>query len=150
MLLAHALSGYLQDLSIDAGMPGIAIAWALAGTLIVVLGLLPAPSRLLAWLALAGAAVGILLAGATAFGAVNLWLPVTGPLAWLLLAGSVLAMRVPRAARAKRVDGDLVAARQAVAGGRLAEAWSRYRQISPAPPLLPELYDLASQLDSAR
>jgi hypothetical protein len=149
VLLAHALSGYLQDLSIDGGVQGNAIAWALAGTLLGVLGLLQAPSRRLAWLSLAGAAVAILLAGATAFGAANLWLPVTGPLAWLLLAGSVLAIRVPRAARPRRSDGDLLAARQSVAAGRLAEAWSRYRQISPAPSLLPELYDLASQLDSA-
>jgi serine/threonine-protein kinase len=149
-LLAHAISGYLQDLSIKAGILATAIAWALAAILIGVLGVLRAPSRPIAWLALSGGAIGILIAGATAFGAANLWLPVTGPLAWLLLAGSVLAVRVPRAERPKRrLDGELVAARDAVSSGLLAEAWSRYRQISPTPSLLPELYDLASQLDSA-
>jgi eukaryotic-like serine/threonine-protein kinase len=149
MLLAHALSGYLQDLKIEAGMRGVAIAWALAGILIAALGMLRAKSRPVAWLVLAGAAVAILVTGAAAFGAANLWLPVTGPLAWLLLAGSVLAIRVPRTTRLKRVDGDLTVARQAASGGRLAEAWSHYRQISPTPELLPELYDLASQLDLA-
>jgi hypothetical protein len=149
MLLAHALSGYLQDLRIDAGTSGIAIAWTLAGVLIGVLGMLRAKSRPIAWLVLAGAALGILVAGAAAFGAANLWLPITGPLAWLLLAGSLLAIRVPRITRLKRVDGDLTAARQAAAGGQLADAWARYRQISPTPELLPELYDLASQLDLA-
>jgi serine/threonine-protein kinase len=149
VLLAHALAGYLQDQSIDAGLPETAIAWLLAATLIAVLGLLGAPSRRIALLAVTGAALGLLVVGAAAFGTASLWLPVTGPVAWLLLAGSVLAIRVPRAAKPKRIDGDLVAARQAASAGQLAEAWSRYRQISPTRALLPEIYDLASQLDSA-
>ncbi len=149
VLLAHAISGYLQGLSINAGVLGLAIGWALAAVLIGVLGVLRAPTRAIAWLALVGAAIGMLIAGTIAFGAANVWLPVTGPLAWVMLAGSLLAIRVPRARRPKQLDGELVAARQAASGGQLAEAWSRYRQISPMPTLLPELYDLASRLDAA-
>ncbi len=149
VLLAHVIAGYVSDLHVDGGPFGLAVGWALAATLIGVLGLLRAPSRPLAWLAVAGAAAGIVVAGTIAFGAANLWLPVTGPLAWLLLAGSVLAMRVPPARRRSRLDTELSAARQAASGGQLAEAWSRYRQISPTAALLPELYDLASELDSA-
>jgi eukaryotic-like serine/threonine-protein kinase len=148
-LLAHALSGYLQDLRIEAGFLTTATAWGLAAAVIVVLGVARVPSRPIAWLAVSGAAIGLLVAAAIAFAAANTWLPVVGPLAWMLLAGSVLAMRVSPAQRRKRLDGELVAARDAVAGGRLAEGWSRYRQISPTPALLPELYDLASRLDSA-
>ena len=148
-LLAHAISGYLQDLSIKAGILATATAWALAALLIGGLGVLRARNRPTAWLALTGGVIGMLVAGATAFGAANLWLPVTGPLAWLLLAGSVLAIRVPAKKIPKRPDTELVGARRAAANGLLAEAWSRYRQISPTPALLPELYDLASQLDAA-
>jgi eukaryotic-like serine/threonine-protein kinase len=149
VLLAHAISGYLQGVRINVGIVGAALGWVLAAVLIGVLGVLRAPTRPIAWLALTGAALGILVVGTIAFGAANLWLPVTGPLAWVVLAGSLLAIRVPRAARPKRLDGDLVAARQAASGGQLADAWSRYRQISPVPALLPELYELASQLDAA-
>jgi serine/threonine-protein kinase len=148
-LLAHALAGYLQKSSVDVGVLGTAAAWALAAALLATLGLLRAPTRPIAWLALAGSGAGMLIAGATAFGAANLWLPVIGPLAWLLLAGSVLAMRVPRAPRVRAPDADLLNARRGASRGDLEAAWSHDRQVSPTPPLLPELYSLACDLESA-
>ncbi len=59
----------------------------------------------------------------------------------------MLALRAPTTA-APDADHDLVNARRAVASGELIEAWTRYRQISATSALLPELYDLACELDS--
>jgi serine/threonine-protein kinase len=92
------------------------------------------------------AALGMLALGALAFRA-GLWTPVVGPIAWLAIVGAVLSIRAP-AASALSVDDELVNARRAVASGELVEAWTRYRQISASSALLPELYDLACELDS--
>jgi serine/threonine-protein kinase len=92
------------------------------------------------------AALGLLALGTLAFRA-GLWAPVVGPIAWLSIVGGVLALRAPTTA-APYADHDLVNARRAVASGELVEAWTRYRQISATSALLPELYDLACELDS--
>jgi serine/threonine-protein kinase len=143
------LAGYLQGLSIESDGAATAAAWLLAAGIIGVLGLLRAPNREIAWFVLAAAALGVLLAAGAAFSARDLWLPIVGPLAWLVLSGSLLAVRAPRAARHRRAEGDLPAARAAAARGDLPGAWARYKQISASQELLPELYDLASQLDLA-
>jgi serine/threonine-protein kinase len=148
-LLAHAIAGYLQGLSINAGWVGVTAAWTLAASLIVAFGLLlPARSRAVACATPVVVALGMLAIGTLLFGAASVWLPVTGPVAWVLLAGGVLAVRAPPAKAARAIDGDLVSARRAAASGDFTEAWSRYRQISPTPALLPELYSLACELDS--
>jgi len=92
------------------------------------------------------AGLGMLALGTLAFRA-GFWAPVVGPIAWLSIVGGVLALRAPTTA-APHTDDDLVNARRAVASGELVEAWTRYRQISATSALLPELYDLACDLDS--
>src|SRR6185369_13045841 len=81
----------------------------------------------------------------------DLWLPATGPVAWLLLTGVLLTMRqrpetaVVRAAAALE-SANLVDARRAAASGRALDAWAVYRRVAPNAALLPELYDLAMAL----
>jgi serine/threonine-protein kinase len=146
VLVAHALAGYLQNSSVVADWRGGALAWGAAALLIALLGVPAARSRALAFVAPVAAALTILALGTVLFRA-GLWLPVTGPIAWLAIVGGVLAVRAPSAA-APHPDQELVSARRAVASGELVEAWTRYRQISPTSALLPELYDLACELDS--
>ena len=146
VLVAHALAGYLQNSSVAADWRGGALAWGIAALLIALLGVPASRSRALAFVAPVAAALAILALGTVVFRA-GLWLPVTGPIAWLAIVGGVLAVRAPRAA-APRPDQELANARRAVASGEFVEAWTRYRQISPTSALLPELYDLACELDT--
>lgn len=145
-LVAHALAGYLQSTSLVADWRGGALAWSAAALLIALLGALARQSRALAFVAAVAAALTVLALGTIVFRA-GVWIPVTGPAAWLAIVGGVLAMRAPRTT-APRMDEELVNARRAVASGELVEAWARYKQISPTSALLPELYDLACELDS--
>jgi len=146
MLVAQALAGYLQNESVAADWRGNAAAWASAALLIALLGVSATRSRALAFVASFAAALVILALGTAVFRA-GLWLPVTGPIAWLAIVGGVLAARAPQTA-APNLDQEVVNARRAVASGELVEAWTRYRQISPTSALLPEIYDLACELDS--
>jgi serine/threonine-protein kinase len=146
-LLAQAIAGYSEGLSIDATWLGAVFSWGLAAVLIAGVGFLPKRALAVAALAPAVAGLGMVGAGTIAF-AVGVWLPITGPLAWLLIVGAVLAVRVPRNVIARPLEGDIAGARSAVARGDIADAWSRYRQITPTSALLPELYSLACELDS--
>ena len=145
-LVAHALAGYLQDSTVVADWRSGALAWGAAALLIVLLGASAGWSRALAFVAPLVAGLALLALGVILFRA-GVWLPVTAPIAWLAIVGGVLAARAPSVA-APRADLELVSARRAVASGELVEAWTRYRQISPTSALLPELYDLACELDS--
>jgi len=145
VLVAQALAGYLENASVAVDWRGSALAWAGAALLIVLLGA-ARHSRALVCVASLAAALAMLALGTVVFRA-GLWLPVTGPIAWLAIVGGVLAARAPRTA-APNLDQELVNARRAVASGELVEAWTRYRQISPTSALLPEIYDLACELDS--
>jgi serine/threonine-protein kinase len=145
-LLASAIAGYVQQVGITADWRGTAVAWGAAALLLVLLALPAARSRALMLAAPITAALGMLALGTLAFRA-GLWVPVVGPIAWLAIVGGVLALRAPTAA-APYADHDLVNARRAVASGELTEAWTRYRQVSATSALLPELYDLACELDS--
>ncbi|HVS24011.1 MAG TPA: protein kinase [Gammaproteobacteria bacterium] len=147
VLVAHALAGYLQNISVAADWRGGALAWGAAALLIALLGLPAMRSRALASVAPIVATLAVLALGTIAFRA-GLWLPVIGPIAWLAIVGGLLAVRAPRTA-ARRPDQDLVDARRAAASGELVEAWSKYRQISPTSALLPELYELACGLDAS-
>ena len=147
VLVAHALAGYLQNISVAADWRGGALAWGAAALLIALLGVPAMRSRALAFVAPIVATLAVLALGTIAFRA-GLWLPVMGPIAWLAIVGGVLAVRAPRTAR-RRPDQDLLDARRAAASGELVEAWSRYRQISPTSALLPELYELACGLDAS-
>ncbi|HUL82765.1 MAG TPA: protein kinase, partial [Gammaproteobacteria bacterium] len=146
VLVAQALAGYLQNASVVVDWRGSALAWASAALLIALLGVAATRSRALACVAPVAAALAMLALGTVVFRA-GFWLPVTGPIAWLAIVGGVLAARAPRTA-APNLDQELVNARRAVASGELIEAWTRYRQISPTSALLPEIYELACELDS--
>jgi serine/threonine-protein kinase len=146
-LLAQAIAGYSQGLRVDSTWLGAVWSWGLAAILIAGVGFLPTPARAVGALVPVVAGVGLLGAGTVAF-TLGMWLPITGPLAWLLIVGAVLAVRAPNAA-ARPVEGDIAGARRALARGDLGDAWSRYRQITPTSGLLPELYSLACELDSS-
>jgi len=99
---------------------------------------------------LAAAALALPALSAASFQLLALWLPVTGPAAWLLVSGALLVVRQEKShVRAAPSDTDsLSMARRAADGGRLKEAWALYRQLPPTPALFPELYDLACALAS--
>jgi eukaryotic-like serine/threonine-protein kinase len=146
VLVANAVAGYLYGVGITADWRGTAVAWGAAALLLALLALPASRSRALMFAAPVTAALAMVALGTFAFRA-GLWTPVVGPIAWLAIVGAVLSLRAP-AASAPSADDELVNARRAVAGGELVEAWTRYRQISATPALLPELYDLACELDS--
>ena len=97
---------------------------------------------------LSAAALALPALSAGAFEVLAVWLPVTGPAAWLLVSSSLLVVRREKApARTAASDSDsLSVARRAADGGRLKEAWALYRQLPPTPALFPEIYDLACAL----
>jgi serine/threonine-protein kinase len=146
VLLANAIADYVHHVGIAADWRGNAVAWGAAALLIALLALPGARSRALMFAAPITAALGMLALGTLAFRA-GLWVPVVGPIVWVAIVGGVLALRAPTAA-APHADFDLVNARRAAASGELIEAWARYRQVSATSALLPELYDLACDLDS--
>ena len=146
VLLANAVAGYVHAVGIAADWRGTAVAWGAAAMLLALLALPASRSRALMLAAPVTATLGMLALGTLAFRA-GLWTPVVGPIAWLAIVGGVLSLRAPMAA-APFADHELVNARRAVASGELLEAWTRYRQISATSALLPELYDLACELDS--
>lgn len=146
VLVANAVAGYVHDVGVAADWRGNAAAWGAAALLLALLALPASRSRALMFAAPVTAALGMLVLGTLAFRA-GLWTPIVGPIAWLAIVGAVLSLRAP-AASSPTVDDELVNARRAVAGGELVEAWTRYRQISATSALLPELYDLACELDS--
>jgi serine/threonine-protein kinase len=146
-LLAQAIAGYSRRSSINATWLGALFSWGLAAVLIAGVAFLPTRARAVAVLAPVAAGIAMLGAATLAF-VVGVWLPITGPLAWLLIVGAVLAVRVPTSVVALPREGDIAGARRAVARGDFGEAWSRYRQITPTTALLPELYSLAHELDT--
>ncbi len=146
VVLANAIADYVHGAGIAADWRGNFVAWGAAALLLALLTLPASRSRALMLAAPVTAALGMLALGALAFRA-GLWAPVVGPIAWLAMVGAVLSLRAPSAA-APALDDELVNARRAVASGELIEAWTRYRQISATSALLPELYELACDLDS--
>ena len=146
VVLANAIAGYVHGVGIEADWRGTVVAWGAAALLLALLALPASRSRALMLAAPVTAALGMLALGTLAFRA-GLWTPVVGPIAWLAIVGAVLSLRAPSAA-APALDDELVNARRAVASGELLEAWTRYRQISATSALLPELYELACDLDS--
>jgi serine/threonine-protein kinase len=83
------------------------------------------------------------------FTMLDFWLPVAGPVAWVSLAAAALSLSSFDGARRGLNDTGPIAARRAVAEGRLDDAWAHYRQMSPTVALLPEIYDLACALESS-
>ena len=142
MLTSHLGGYYVLD------RPQAALgAWAIA--LLLCVPFLFAASARIATLALLPLAAAVLPASsALAFHAFALWLPVTGPAAWVLVTSALLVLRQSqRKLGAQSRDADALArARRAADDGRLKEAWALYRQLPSSVALFPEIYDLACAL----
>jgi serine/threonine-protein kinase len=150
-LVAQALTSHLGGHYLAESTFATVAAW-LAALLLSVPILLGVPAARAATLGLLACATAALLgASLLAFHGLALWLPITGPAAWLLVtSGLLLVRRRQRSDRGPATDADTLArARRAADGGRLKEAWGFYRQLPPNPPLFPEIYDLACALDAA-
>ena len=150
-LVAQVLANYREQRWLGSGVLGTLGGWCLALFLLAPLafGVWKTRAATASWLG--ASIVALLAASALAFVSLDLWLPVTGPVAWLLLTSALLMMRqrpetaVARAAAA-RESASLVDARRAAASGRVLEAWGVYRRVAATAALLPELYELAMAL----
>jgi serine/threonine-protein kinase len=147
--VAHFVASYVGNRQIDTGLLGSIAAWS-AAVLLVLLAALRTPQTG-AGLAIsaASACAALLLWALGSFALGGLWIPMAGPAAWLAGTGALVAWRSYGRPRDSVHETDLAAARRAVADGNLAQAWSFYRQVSPASTLVPELYDLACALEAA-
>jgi serine/threonine-protein kinase len=149
-LVAHVLANYREQRWLGSGLLATLSGWCLALLLLgpLAVGVWKTRAATASWI---GASI-VALVGASALGFVgfDLWLPITGPAAWLLLTGALLTMRQRPLAAGTRVTeqdtANLVDARRSAAAGRLLEAWGVYRRVGPNAALLPELYDLAMAL----
>jgi serine/threonine-protein kinase len=149
-LVAQVLANYREQRWLASGLLATLGGWCLALLLLAPLavGVWKTRAATASWI---GASMLALL-GVSALGFVrfDLWLPITGPAAWLLLTGALLTVRQqPKTAAARATEQDtasLVDARRSAAAGRLLEAWGVYRRVAPNAALLPELYDLAMAL----
>jgi serine/threonine-protein kinase len=149
-LVAQVLTSHLGGHYVAQSAPASAAVWCVA-LLLCIPFLFAVPTERARMLGLLGvAALALPALSAAAFHALALWLPVTGPAAWLLVSGALLVVRrqkAPAPAAASDTDS-LGMARRAADGGRLKEAWALYRQLPPTPALFPEIYDLACALAS--
>jgi eukaryotic-like serine/threonine-protein kinase len=125
------------------------LAWLAALALATAIGTLVSSTPQAIVATLTGVAT-LLAASAISFAWANLWLAVTGPIAWLTLTSALLTVRRRSANIGKGVNpGERVTlARQAASCGQLKEAWNLYRPTPASADLLPELYDLASNLQA--
>jgi len=148
-LVAEMLTNHRQDRWLTSGAPGSLGGWSLALLVLAAVGFLTT-TRGAAAATIATSSIALLGVSALLFNTLDVWLPATGPTAWILLAGSLLVMRRQAAfavIQSATAPEPLVAARRAAADGRLYEAWALYRQLSASSALLSELYDLACALD---
>ena len=151
-LVAEMLSNHRTASWLAAPPFGPVAGWIVAALLLVPIGCGWLATRRRALVYVAVALVGLLTASAVSFSTLALWLPAAGPAAWLLLAGTLLALRrpvatKPIAAAANADDGLLVTARRAAADARHRDAWvDGYRQLNVAA-LLPEIYELGAALE---
>lgn len=146
-LVAQMLASHLGRFYVAESTAATTAVWILALLLAVPFAHTTAPHGR-AFALLGATALALPALSATAFYAATLWLPVTGPAAWLLVSGALLVMRRPkRPVQPKIADDDTLArARLAAGAGRLKEAWALYRQLPATPPIFPEMYDLACAL----
>jgi serine/threonine-protein kinase len=150
-LVAEMLSNHRTASWLASPPFGPVAGWLAAALLLVPIGCAWLPTRRRALTYLAAALVALLAASAVSFNTLALWLPTAGPAAWLVLAGTLLAMRRPATTEPSAAVGTagepLVAARRAAADGRHRDAWlSGYRHLGAAG-LLPELYELGAALE---
>jgi serine/threonine-protein kinase len=148
-LVAQMLAARLSGLSIVNTTWLHVATWLAAGVLAVAL-LCARASRLRRTLLAAIAGAGLAGAAAAAFLVGHLALPITAPVAFLLVTGGLAALRtLPALGAGKDMPGP-VQARRLMAEGRLVAAAAAYRAIPSSAALLPELYDLANALESER
>jgi serine/threonine-protein kinase len=149
-LVADVLANYREQRWLESGLLATLGGWCLALLLLAPLavGMWKTPAATASWVG--ASLVGLLAVSALGFVGFDVWLPITGPAAWLLLTGALLTVRQqPKTAAARATEQDtasLVDARRSAAAGRLLEAWGVYRRVAPNAALLPELYDLAMAL----
>ncbi len=149
-LVAHMLANYREQRWLGSGPFTALCGWCLALLLLAPLaaGLLKTRGATASWIG--GSILALLGASALGFVGLDLWLPIAGPAAWLVVAGALLTLRQRPAHAVTRVTeqdtANLVDARRCAAAGRLLEAWGIYRRVAPNAALLPELYDLAMTL----
>lgn len=153
-LVAEMLRNYRAASFIGSPPLGSALGWIAAALLLVPIGCGWISTRHAALLYVASALVGLLAASAISFNALALWLPAAGPAAWLLLAGTVLALRRPVATKvavkSREKTDPVVAARRAAAAGDSVAAWrDGYARVSDLSALLPEVYELGAALEAA-
>ncbi len=146
-LLAQALTSYRDERHIATGAFPTIAAWLLAALTVVALAAQRLRTRMWRSCAALCGVLAITAAGAAAF-RWGYWIPLGAPLSWILASAGFSVWWIPGPGKTGR-DDDLVVARRAAAAGELKRAWSSYRQVSPTPGLLPELYELASALDAA-
>ena len=146
-LVAQMLTSHLGGYYILERPQAALGAWTIA-LLLCVPFLFTASTRIAALVLLPVATAVLPAASALSFHAFALWLPVTGPAAWLLVTSALLVLRQSRRRLgAQSRDADALArARRAADDGRLKEAWALYRQLPSSAALFPEIYDLACAL----
>ncbi len=154
-LIAHAVSGYLQDQIIRPGIGGglgwFVLAVLLAAMLLLAVRLSPMALNI-AGLVLAIAGLG---ASAAAWWGLQLWLPLAGPAALCVAVAGLAGLsrrwltEELRAVGSPSAEDPVVRGRRLTARGRLAEAWNAYRRVELDASLLPELYRLGLSLDRA-
>jgi hypothetical protein len=141
---SHAGGHYLTE------TPAVTLsAWLAALALAVAIGKFAGSATQILVAALAGI-VTLFAASAAAFGWLDVWLPVTGSGAWLALTTALFALRRTGTSRDLAVNTAerVTLARQAASSGQLKEAWTLYRAAPVSAELLPELYDLACDLQT--
>jgi hypothetical protein len=150
-VVAEVLSNYREQRWLD-----YSAVLAIGRWLIPLLALLPFAlgrwvTRRAAATWLVGSTVAFLAASISCFVGLDAWLPVAGPMTWLLLTGILLTLRQPRMSVAMgsplESSDTLIEARRAAAAGQPLQAWSHYRSIATSPHLLAELYELATSLE---
>lgn len=147
-LVAQMLTSHLGGLYVAESGPASLAAWIAALLLATPFLFATSLARAPAFGVLGAAALALPALSAALFYGFAVWLPVTGPAAWLLVSGALLVVRrsKPQARPSFSNEDALAAARRAADGGRLKEAWALYRQLPASAPLFPEMYDLACAL----
>jgi len=148
-LVAQMLAARISGAAIGGGPLAHAASWLAAIVLVALLLNLRAAAPVWRAVWTVAAASGLAATAAVAFLAANLALPIVAPAAFVLVTGGLAARRSARASEAGgHAAPSPVDARRLTAEGRLLEAASAYHAMPPSPALLPELYDLATALET--
>jgi serine/threonine-protein kinase len=145
-LLANAFASHRDGVSVRTGMGWNASAWALALLTLTAMALAPRSVTRRRWLLPASGSIALLGLSGGAFYAASLWIAPAGPLALLLVTGTLMVVRRTPRIKRQTTATNLEAARTAQAAGDLHRAWWLYRSVPPTAAVLDELYEFANQL----